>query len=137
MTTDEHVHEVQGAPHEHQVPESEPKTIRLTLEAGERVDPHRRPDRETAPTAIDGAIEPQLGPESREVETGDVPRFEGGRSVSPRATEGRCRVVRAGSSVSVTSPSTRFVGTGAPGIGASVERTRATVRSFEDGDLER
>jgi quercetin dioxygenase-like cupin family protein len=87
MTTVENVHEVPGAPHAQLFPESEPKTIRLTLEAGERVEPHRHPGREIVFYVIDGAIELQLGSESHDMETGDVARFEGDQDISPLATE--------------------------------------------------
>ncbi|MFC6942480.1 cupin domain-containing protein [Salinirubellus sp. GCM10025818] len=87
MTTVENVHEGPGAPHAQLFPESEPKTIRLTLEAGERVEPHRHPDREIVFYVIDGAIELQLGSESHDIETGDVARFEGDQDISPLATE--------------------------------------------------
>ena len=93
MTTVENVHEVQGAPHAQLFPESEPKTVRLTLEAGERVEPHRHPGREIVFYIIDGAIELQLGPENHELETGDVARFEGDQDISPLATEGSTALI--------------------------------------------
>jgi quercetin dioxygenase-like cupin family protein len=92
MTTVEK-YEVQGAPHAQLFPGAEPKTIRLTLEAGERVEPHRHPDREVVLYVVDGALELQLGSEHRELETGDVVRFEGDQDISPRATEGSTALI--------------------------------------------
>jgi quercetin dioxygenase-like cupin family protein len=87
MTTVENVHKVKGTPHAQLFPESEPKTIRLALEEGERVEPHRHPDREIVFYVIDGTIELQLGSESHEMETGNIARFEGDQDISPLATQ--------------------------------------------------
>jgi quercetin dioxygenase-like cupin family protein len=93
MTTVENVHEVQGAPHAQLFPESEPKTVRLTLDAGERVEPHRHPDREIVLYVVDGGLELQLGSETHELKTGDVARFDGDQDISPLATEGSTALI--------------------------------------------
>lgn len=71
-------------PHAH-VFDGEPKTVRLSLAAGERVPAHRHPDREIVCFVVDGVLELTLGDEDYEVETGDVIRFDGAQEIEPTA----------------------------------------------------
>jgi quercetin dioxygenase-like cupin family protein len=87
MTTIENIREVEGTPHAQIFPESEPKTIRLTLEEGERVEPHRHPGREIVFYVISGAIELRVGAETHRLDEGDIARFGGEQDISPVATE--------------------------------------------------
>jgi len=81
------VHDLEGEPHATVFPESEPKTVRLTLDAGEEVPAHTHSDREIVLYLIEGAIELELDDETYELTAGDVARFDGRREVSPRANE--------------------------------------------------
>ncbi|QHS16488.1 cupin domain-containing protein [Halopenitus persicus] len=85
MATIRSLADLEGAPHANAFPSAEPKTIRLRLEAGERVDPHRHPDREIVAYLLEGAIDLHLDDEIHELEPGDVARFDGDREISPVA----------------------------------------------------
>lgn len=87
MTTVRSVDALDGEPHANVFPESEPKTIRLTLDEGERVDPHRHPGRDVVLHLLEGAVALGLDDETVELTAGDVIRFEGEREVSPYAVE--------------------------------------------------
>ncbi|QIB74363.1 cupin domain-containing protein [Halogeometricum borinquense] len=87
MTEIVHLPDLDGTPHANVFPESEPKTIRLTLEADERVAPHDHPGRSIVLHVLDGALELELGDETHALERGDVARFDGDQDISPLATE--------------------------------------------------
>jgi quercetin dioxygenase-like cupin family protein len=74
-----------GTPHATVFPGSEPKTVRLALAAGERVPPHRHPDRDVVLFVRRGELELGFGEATHRLEAGDVVRFEGEREVAPRA----------------------------------------------------
>jgi len=87
VTTIRALDDLDGEPHANAFPDAEPKTIRLTLAAGEEVPPHDHPDREIVLYLVEGEIELTLGEETHEVTAGDVARFDGDQDVSPKATE--------------------------------------------------
>jgi len=87
MTERHAVAELEGQPHANVFPEKEPKTIRLTLPAGEAVAEHSHPGRDIVFYLIEGRIELSLDGETHEVDAGDVARFAGERDISPRALE--------------------------------------------------
>lgn len=87
MTTIHSLSDLDGTPHANVFPDAEPKTIRLTLDAGEEVAPHSHPDREIVFYLVEGEIELQLGDELHALTAGDVARFDGDQEVSPRAVE--------------------------------------------------
>jgi quercetin dioxygenase-like cupin family protein len=87
MTTIQSLTDLDGSPHANVFPEAEPKTIRLTLEAGKRVDPHRHPDREIVFYLLEGAIHLHLDEDTHELTGGDIARFDGDREISPVASE--------------------------------------------------
>ncbi|MFB6141546.1 MAG: cupin domain-containing protein [Halosimplex sp.] len=64
-----------------------PKTVRLALEAGERVPPHRHPDEEIVCYVVEGELELTLGDDTVELRAGDVARFAGDQDISPAARE--------------------------------------------------
>ena len=76
-----------GEPHADAFPGKEPKTIRLSLEAGERVPEHEHPDRTVLFHALEGAIDVALDGDTRRVEAGEILRFEGESTVRPTAVE--------------------------------------------------
>lgn len=63
----------------------EPRTVRLTLDAGQRLPPHNHPDRLIVFVVLDGRFDLDVGDETHAVEAGDVVRFDGRREVSPLA----------------------------------------------------
>ncbi len=79
--------DLDGSPHANVFPDAEPKTIRLTLAAGESVAPHAHPGRRVVCHLLDGAVELTLGDETHDLAAGDVVRFDGDREISPRAVE--------------------------------------------------
>ena len=82
-----HLPSLDAEPHANAFPTSEPKTIRLTLDAGERVDPHTHPGRDIVLYVVDGAIDLELDGDAHALAAGDVGRFEGEREISPVARE--------------------------------------------------
>lgn len=87
MTTIHTLDELNGRPHADVFPDAEPKTIRLTLDAGGEVAPHSHPGREIVCYLVEGAIELDLGDETHELQAGDVARFDGDQEIAPRAIE--------------------------------------------------
>ncbi|MUW13519.1 cupin domain-containing protein [Halorubrum sp. CBA1125] len=87
MTTIHTLNELDGQPHANVFPDKEPKTIRLTLDAGGEVAPHSHPDREIVFYLIKGTIELDLGDETHELSVGDIARFDGDQEIAPRAVE--------------------------------------------------
>lgn len=87
MATVEHLRDLEGTPHANAFPTAEPKTVRLALDADERVDPHTHPGRDVVLYVIEGAIDLELDDERHAVAAGDVARFDGEREISPVARE--------------------------------------------------
>lgn len=87
MTTIRALDEPEGRPHANVLPDSEPKTVRLTLDAGEEVPAHSHPGREIVLHLVEGRIELALGEETHELVAGDVARFDGDHVIAPRAVE--------------------------------------------------
>jgi quercetin dioxygenase-like cupin family protein len=87
MTTTHDLDELEGQPHANVFPDAEPKTVRLTLDAGGEVAPHSHPDREIVLYLIEGRIELQVGDRTDELTAGDIARFDGEQEISPRAIE--------------------------------------------------
>ncbi|MFC7139126.1 cupin domain-containing protein [Halosimplex aquaticum] len=67
--------------------EGEPKTVRLALDAGDRVPPHQHPDRDIVCYVVDGELEMTLGDETVDLVSGDAARFSGDQDISPEARE--------------------------------------------------
>lgn len=87
MTVVRSLDNLDGEPHANVFPESEPKTIRLRLDADERIDPHRHPGRDIVIHVLEGQIELDLDEETIDLDSGNVVRFEGEHEVSPYAVE--------------------------------------------------
>jgi quercetin dioxygenase-like cupin family protein len=87
MTTIQQLSNLEATPHANVFPDAEPKTIRLVLEAGEQVDPHRHPDREIVFYLIEGGITLHLGEDTVDLSGGDIVQFDGDQEISPVATE--------------------------------------------------
>lgn len=76
-----------GEPHAVAFPGMTPKTIRLTLSAGESVPPHSHPGKEILFFLIDGTLELSVDQQSYSLASGDLIRFDGTSTVEPFATE--------------------------------------------------
>jgi uncharacterized protein (DUF2249 family) len=76
-----------GEPHARAFPGAEPETVRLSLDAGESVAEHDHPDRTVLFHALEGAFDVALDGEERRVESGELLRFDGRRTVEPTARE--------------------------------------------------
>ncbi|MFC3476747.1 cupin domain-containing protein [Halobacterium litoreum] len=74
-------------PHARPFPGEEPKTVRLSLDAGESVPAHRHPDRVVVCHVYEGELDVTLGDDTVTVSTGEVARFDGAQDISPRAAE--------------------------------------------------
>ena len=79
--------DLDGEPHANPFPDSEPKTVRLTLAEGDRIPPHRHPDRDIVCHVTSGRIELTLGDETVILAAGEVARFDGDQDISPAALE--------------------------------------------------
>jgi len=93
MTSVHHLADLDGAPHANVFPQSEPKTIRLRLAAGDGVDPHQHPGREIVFYLVEGAIELQVGSETYDLVAGNIVRFDGDQDIAPTATEDSTAVI--------------------------------------------
>lgn len=66
--------------------DGEPKTIQLTLGAGESIPAHKHPGRDIVFLLRSGAVDLTLGDETMSLSPGDIVRFEGDQDISPAAT---------------------------------------------------
>jgi quercetin dioxygenase-like cupin family protein len=78
--------DLDGQPHANVFPGAEPKTVRLSLEAGETVPEHTHPGRDIVLYVVDGEIELALEEDTHELTGGEVARFAGDQDISPTAT---------------------------------------------------
>jgi len=67
--------------------ENDPKTVRLALDAGESVPPHRHPETDIVFHLLSGTLDLNLGNETHRLTAGDVARFDGEQDISPAAIE--------------------------------------------------
>lgn len=65
--------------------EAEPKTVRVTLTAGEAVPAHQHPERDIVFHLRSGDLELRLGPDDHSLSAGDVVRFDGAQDIALRA----------------------------------------------------
>lgn len=86
MTDITSLDDLDGQPHANVFPDAEPKTVRLSLEAGQTVPEHTHPGRDIVLYVVDGDIELTLGEDTHELTGGDVARFSGDQDIAPRAT---------------------------------------------------
>jgi quercetin dioxygenase-like cupin family protein len=79
--------DLDAAPHAVAFPDSEPRVVKLTLAAGESVDPHQHPEREIVLLLRRGRLELTLDSEVHRVTAGELVTFDGAQDISPRALE--------------------------------------------------
>lgn len=72
-------------PHATLFPDVEPRTVRLSLPAGESVAEHSHPGRDVVIHVRSGELDLTLDGETDRLEPGDVARFDGERRVQPTA----------------------------------------------------
>ena len=79
--------DLDGEPHAVVFPNTEPKTVRLSLSAGERVPDHDHPGRDILLYLLDGRVSLTLGDDTYEIGPNELVRFDGDQSISPTAIE--------------------------------------------------
>ena len=67
--------------------DGEPRTVKLALDAGDRIPPHRHPGRQIVLHLLEGRLSLALGEDDRELEAGELVRFDGTQEISPKALE--------------------------------------------------
>ena len=87
MTQITALEDVAATPHASPFPDGEPNVVRLALDAGEGVAPHRHPERRIVCYLLSGRMRLELDDESHELVSGDVTRFDGDQDISPQAIE--------------------------------------------------
>jgi len=93
MVAMERLADLESEPHALLFDGDEPRTIRLSLAAGESVAEHSHPGRSIVLSVIDGAIDLSLDGETYALEGGEVIRFDGERSIAPTAQEASTALV--------------------------------------------
>lgn len=74
-----------------------PRTVRLSLAAGESAPTHQHPEATVIFAVHEGRCDLQVGEETLDLEAGDVARFDGDQDIAPMAREDlRALVVLAG-----------------------------------------
>lgn len=79
--------ELETEPHAEVFERPRPRTVRLQLEADQRIPPHRHPGSDIVLHLVAGRIELTLDTDEFELEAGDIIQFSGDQSVSPYARE--------------------------------------------------
>jgi quercetin dioxygenase-like cupin family protein len=64
-----------------------PRTVRLSLAAGESAPPHQHPEATVIFAVHEGRCDLQVGEETLALEAGDVARFDGAQDIAPTARE--------------------------------------------------
>jgi quercetin dioxygenase-like cupin family protein len=77
--------DLEATPHAEVFDEHSPRTVRLELEAGERVPPHTHPGMDVVVLLLSGRLEVDLDDDTLELQPEDLVRFSGDREVSPHA----------------------------------------------------
>jgi quercetin dioxygenase-like cupin family protein len=85
VPTKRHLPDLETEPHADVFPGDEPKTVRLSLGAGEQVPEHSHPGRRIVCYVISGTVELTLGDSTHGLDAGDIARFDGDQDISPRA----------------------------------------------------
>ncbi|QLK26142.1 cupin domain-containing protein [Natrinema zhouii] len=81
------VDELEATPHAEVFEERTPRTVRLRLEADDRVPAHRHPESNVILHLLEGEIELTLDDEVYPLESGDIAQFDGDQDISPHAID--------------------------------------------------
>ena len=76
---------LESTPHATVFETDAPRTVRLQLEADERMPKHRHPESNVVMYVLEGTVELTLGDDSYDLESGDVVRLDGDQPISPHA----------------------------------------------------
>jgi|AntDeeMetagen134_2_1112570.scaffolds.fasta_scaffold00196_8 uncharacterized protein (DUF2249 family) len=76
-----------GEPHADVFPGRSPKTVRLSLTAGESLPEHEHPERNVLFQVLSGAVDLSLDGEVHRVKAGEILRFDGDKRIEPVADE--------------------------------------------------
>ncbi|TMT86793.1 cupin domain-containing protein [Haloterrigena sp. H1] len=79
------VDSLESTPHAEVFDTDAPRTVRLQLEADERMPKHRHPESNVVLYVLEGTLALTLGDDSYDLEAGDVVRFDGDQDISPHA----------------------------------------------------
>jgi len=79
--------DLEDAPHAEVFEDHEPRTVRLELEAGERIPEHTHPGQDIVLHLLSGELELTLGEETHELQAGQLAQFSGDQEISPHAVE--------------------------------------------------
>lgn len=74
---------LEETPHAEVFDKRTPRTVRLRLEADERVPEHRHPESNVVLYLLEGTVELTLGDDIYTLEPGDIARFDGDQDISP------------------------------------------------------
>ncbi|RDI70078.1 cupin domain-containing protein [Halopelagius longus] len=85
--------EPESEPHAELFETRRPRMVRLSLDADERVPPHRHPGNDIVLHLVEGHLELTLDDETHELRAGQLARFSGEREISPYAVEPSTAVV--------------------------------------------
>lgn len=85
--------ELESEPHAELFETRRPRAVRLSLDADERVPPHRHPGNDIVLHVVEGHLELTLDDETHELRPGQLARFSGERDISPYAVEPSTAVV--------------------------------------------
>lgn len=85
--------ELESEPHAEVFETRRPRTVRLALDADERVPPHTHPGQDIVLHVVEGHLELTLDEETFELRPGELARFSGDCEISPRAVEPSTAVV--------------------------------------------
>lgn len=85
--------ELTETPHAEMFADRRPRTVRLQLDADERVPPHTHPGTNVVLHLLSGHLELTLDDEIYDVRPGQLVRFGGDREISPHAREASTAVV--------------------------------------------
>lgn len=81
------VDDLTKTPHAEVFEARRPRTVRLRLDADERIPPHTHPGTNVVLHLLSGRLELSLDGETYDVGPGELVRFSGEREISPRALE--------------------------------------------------
>lgn len=85
--------ELESKPHAEVFETPRPRTVRLALDADERIPPHTHPGQDIVLHLVEGQLELTLDDETFELRPGELARFGGDCEISPRAVEPSTAVV--------------------------------------------
>lgn len=93
MTEHVSLDDLEKTPHAEVFDESAPRTVRLRLDAGERMPAHTHPGTNIVLHLVSGRLELTVGEDTYDLRAGDLARFGGDQEISPHAVDPSTAVV--------------------------------------------